>query len=82
MAEMTIKDALERLAELNDGMETLVKTNTSEPMWIEYAIEDVMNNAEDPDEIFDLHVTEDSIRALDEEGCIKSGEALYRVVRE
>jgi len=34
MAEMTIKDALERLAELNDGMETLVKTNTSEPMWI------------------------------------------------
>jgi hypothetical protein len=82
MAEMTIKEALERLAELNDGMETLVKTNASEPMWIEYAIEEVMNNAEDPDEIFVLHVTEDSIRALDEDGYIKSGEALYRVVRE
>ena len=81
--EMTMIEALEKLAHLNeDGFETLVKTNTGEPQAIEYAIEDVRNYAEDPDEIFDLHVTEDSIRALDENGYIKSGEALYRVVNE
>lgn len=81
--EMTMIEALERLAHLNeDGFETLVKTNANEPQAIEYAIEDVRNYTEDPDEIFDLHVTEDSIRALDENGYTKSGEALYRVVRD
>lgn len=81
--EMTMIEALEKLAHLNeDGFETLVKTNAGEPHAIEYAIEDVRNYAEDPDEIFDLHVTEDSIRALDENGYIKSGEALYRVENE
>jgi hypothetical protein len=83
MAEMTIIEALEKLASYNEaGFETLIKTNASELMSIEDAIEDFRNFAEDPDEIFELKVTEDSIRALDENGYIKSGEALYRVVRD
>jgi hypothetical protein len=53
MAEMTMIEALEILASYNEtGFETLVKTNASEPMTIEYAIEEVRNYAEDPDEIF------------------------------
>ncbi len=47
MAEMTMVEALEKLAHLNeDGFETLVKTNAGEPQAIEYAIEDVRNYAE------------------------------------
>ena len=81
--EMTIIEALEKLAHLNeDGFETLVKTNASEPQTIEYAIEEVTNYAEDPDEVFDLHVTEETIKTLDENGYIKGGETLYRVVKE
>ena len=83
MAEMTMIEALEKLAHLNeDGFETLIKTNAGEPQAIEYAIEDVRNYAEDPDEIFNLRVTEYTIRGYDENGYIKCGEALYRVVRE
>jgi hypothetical protein len=81
--EMTMIEALEKLAHLNeDGFETLVKTKADEPQAIEYAIEDVRNYAEDPDEVFGLIVTEESIKALDENGYIKGGEALYRVVRD
>jgi hypothetical protein len=83
MAEMTMIEALEKLAHLNeDGFETLVKTNEGEPQAIEYAIEYVRNYAEDPDEVFDLRVTEDTIRGYEENGYIKCGEPLYRVVRE
>jgi len=83
MAEMTLIEALETLASYNEtGFETFIKTNASELMTIEDAIEDVRNFSEDPDEVFDFKVTEDSIRALDENGHIKSGDALYRVVRD
>ncbi|MGB9927671.1 MAG: hypothetical protein ACPK85_04630 [Methanosarcina sp.] len=78
---MTIIEALEKLAELNNYEEILVKTNSEEPTLIDFAIDDIRNLAEDPDELFDLHVTEDSIRALDKNGCIESGEALYAVIR-
>lgn len=82
MTEMTMIEALERLAHLNeDGFETLVKKDDGEPQEIEYAIEDVRNFAENPDEIFDLHVTEDTIREYDENGHLTCGEALYRVVK-
>ena len=82
MAEMTMIEALEKLAHLNeDGFETLVRTNAGEPQAIEYTIEDVRNYAEDPDEIFDLRVTEDTIREYEENGYIKCEEALYRVIR-
>jgi len=81
--EMTMIEALEKLAHLNeDGFETLVKTNAGEPQTIEYAIEDVRNYADDPDEIFDLHVTEEMIQEFDENGYIKPGEPLYRIVKE
>ena len=74
---MTMIEALEKLAHLNeDGFETLVKTNAGEPQAIEYAIEDVRNYAEDPDEIFDLHVTEETIKAFDENGYIKTGDPI------
>ena len=79
---MTIIKALEKLAELNNYDDILVKPIVGEPTLINFAIEDARNFAEDPDEIFDLHVTEDSIVVLDENGDIKSGEALYRVIRE
>jgi hypothetical protein len=83
MTEMTMIEALEKLAHLNeDGFETLVKTNEGEPQTIEYTIEDVRNFAGDPDDVFDLRVTEDTIRGYEENGYIKCGEALYRVVRD
>ena len=83
MVEMSMIEALEKLAHLNEeGFETFVKTNAGEPQAIEYAIEDVRNYAEDPDELFDLRVTEDTIQEFDENGYIKCGEALYRVVNE
>ena len=40
------------------------------------------NRTEDPDEVFDLRVTEDTIRGYEENGYIKCGEPSYRVVRE
>ena len=80
--KMSMIEALEKLAELNNYDEILVKTNSSEPTLIDFAIDDIRNFAEDPDELFDLKVTEDSIRELDENGYIKRGEALYRVIRE
>lgn len=80
--QMTMIEALEKLAELNNYEEILVKTNSGEPTLIDLAIDDIRSFAEEPAELFDLNVTEDSISALDENGYIKSGEALYRVVRE
>lgn len=79
--KMSIIAALEKLAELNNYAEIQVQTNAGEPTLIVFAIEDVRNFAEDPEEVFDLNITEDSIRELDENGYIKSGEALYKVVR-
>jgi len=80
--QMSMIEALEKLAELNNYDEILVKTNSGEPTLIDLAIDDIRNFAEDPDEVFDLKVTEESIRELDDNGYIKSGEALYKVVRE
>lgn len=79
--KMSMIEALEKLAELNDYEEILVQANTGEPTLIDFAIDDIRNFADDPDEIFDLIVTEDTIRELDENGDIKSGEELYKVVR-
>jgi hypothetical protein len=80
--EMTIIEALEKLAELNDYNEILVQTNAGEPTLIENEIDNVRNFAVDPDEIFDLQVTGETIKALDENGYIKTGEPLYKVVKE
>lgn len=80
--QMTIIEALEKLAELNNYDEILVTTPAGEPTLIDFAIDDVRNLAEDPGEVFDLKVTGDSIWELDENGYTKSEEALYRVVRE
>lgn len=79
--KMSMIEALEKLAELNDYEEILVQTNAGEPTLIDFAIDDIRNFADDPDEIFDLIVTEDTIRELDENGYIKSEEELYKVVR-
>lgn len=79
--KMSLVEALEKLAELNDYDEILVQTNTGEPTLIDFAIDDIRNSAEDPDQTFDLKVTEDGIRELDENGYIKSGGPLYKVVR-
>ncbi len=76
---MTMIEALDKLAELNNYRVILVETNTEEPLTIESAIEDFRRSAKDVHEIFDLMVTEDEIRELDENGCIKIGEPLYRV---
>lgn len=81
MTEMTMIEALKRIEVLNDFEDILVITNAGEPQLIENAIEDIMRNAEDPDEVFDLRVTKETIREL-ENGYIKSGEPLYAVVNE
>ena len=80
--QMTMIEALEKLAELNNYDEILVKTNAGEPTLIDFAIDDIRNFAENPDELFDLHVTEETIKALEENGYIKDNEPLYRVVKE
>jgi hypothetical protein len=82
MTKMTMIEALNKLEELNDYNEILVITNAGEPQLIENAIEDIQRNAEDPEEVFDLRVTEETIRELDEEGYIKTGEPLYAVVHD
>lgn len=82
MTKMTMIEALKKLEELNDYNEILVITNAGEPQLIENAIEDIQRNAEDPEEVFDLRVTKETIRELDEEGYIKTGEPLYAVVRD
>jgi hypothetical protein len=79
---MTMIEALEKLAELNDYNEILVQTNAGEPKAIDFAIDDIRNYADDEDEIFDLEVTGETIREFDEFGYIKSGEPLYKVVKE
>lgn len=79
--KMSMIEALEKLAELNDYEEILVQINAGEPTLIDFAIDDIRNFADDPDEIFDLIVTEDKIRELDENGYIKGEEELYKVVR-
>lgn len=79
--EMTMIEALEKLAELNAYNEILVQTNAGEPQHIENAIEDEQC-AEDPDETFDLRVTVDSIRKYDENGYFDNSEPLYKVLRD
>lgn len=82
MTKMTMIEALKKLEELNDYNEILVITNAGEPQLIENAIEDILRNAEDPEEVFDLRVNEETIRELDEEGYIKTGDPLYAVVHD
>lgn len=78
---MTMIEALEKLAELNDYSEILVQTNGGEPKIIEYAIEDEQR-VENPEELFDLRVTKDSIRKYDENGYFDNNEPLYEVLRD
>ena len=80
--KMTMIEALEKLAELNDYDEILVQTNVGELKAIDFAIDDIRNYADEEDDIFDLEVTKETIREFDEFGYIKSGGPLYRVVKE
>jgi hypothetical protein len=75
-------EALEKLAELNNYDDVLVQTNVGELKAIDFAIDDIRNYADDEDEIFDLEVTEETIREFDENGYLKREEPLYRVVKE
>ena len=43
--KMTMIEALEKLAELNDYNEILVQTNAGEPKTIDFAIDDIRNYA-------------------------------------
>jgi len=79
---MTMIEALEKLAELNNYDDVLVQTNAGELKAIDFAIDDIRNYADDEDEIFDLKVTEETIREFDENGYLKREEPLYRVVKE
>lgn len=80
--KMSIIEALEKLAELNNYEEILVKLkDDDEPTPIDFEIDDIRKFAEDPDQKFDLIVTEYTIRELDENGKEKLGEPLYRVVK-
>jgi hypothetical protein len=79
---MTMIEALEKLAELNNYDDVLVQTNVGEIKAIDFAIDDIRNYADDEDEIFDLEVTEETIREFDENGYLKREEPLYRVVKE
>lgn len=80
--KMSLIEALEKLAELNNYEEILVKLkDDDEPTPIDLEIDDIRKFAEDPDQKFDLLVTEYTIRELDENGKEKLGEPLYRVVK-
>jgi len=78
--KMSIIEALEKLAELNNYDEILVKLkDDDEPTLIDLEIDDIRKFADDPDQTFDLIVTEFTIRELDENGNEKLGEPLYTV---
>jgi hypothetical protein len=79
--KMSIIEALEKLAELNNYEEILVKLKDDEPVLIDLEIDTIRKYADDPDQKFDLIVTEYTIRELDENGNEKLGEPLYRVVK-
>ncbi len=80
--KMSIIEALEKLAELNNYEEILVKLkDDDEPTPIDLEIDDIRKFADDPDQTFDLIVTEYAIRELDENGNEKLGEPLYSVVK-
>jgi hypothetical protein len=79
--KMSIIEALEKLAELNNYEEILVQTTDDEPTLIDFEINDIRKFAADPDQTFDLIVTENTIRELDAKGNAKIGEPLYKVVR-
>jgi hypothetical protein len=79
--KMSIIEALEKLAELNNYEEILVKLKDDEPVLIDLEIDTIRKHADDPDQTFDLIVTEYTIRELDENGNEKLGEPLYRVVK-
>jgi len=79
--KMSIIEALEKLAEINNYEEILVKIKDDEPTPIDLEIDDIRKFADDPDQTFDLIVTEYTIRELDENGNEKLGEPLYKVVR-
>ena len=80
--KMTLIEALEKLAELNNYEEILVKIkDDDEPTPIDLEIDDIRKFADDPDQTFDLIVTEYTIRELDENRNEKLGEPLYRVVK-
>ena len=79
--KMSIIEALEKLAELNNYEEILVKLKDDEPVLIDLEIDAIRKYADDPDQTFDLIVTEYTIRELDENGIEKLGEPLYRVVK-
>ena len=75
-------EALEKLAELNNYDDVLVQTNVGELKAIDFAIDDIRNYADDEDEIFNLEITEETIREFDENGYLKREEPLYTVVKE
>lgn len=75
---MTLIDALNQLAKYNKGVEILVKTNSSEPMTIEGAIDDILQSSDGTEEC-DLYADGYMVRELDESGYIKSGDAIYMV---
>jgi hypothetical protein len=80
--KMSLIEALEKLAELNNYDEILVKLkDDDEPTPIDLEIGDIRKFVEDPDQKFDLIVTEFTIRELDENGQEKLGEPLYTVVK-
>jgi len=80
--KMSLIEALEKLAELNNYEEILVKLNDDdEPTPIDLEIDDIRKFMDDPDQTFDLVVTEYTIRELDENGKEKLGEPLYTVVK-
>jgi hypothetical protein len=80
--KMSIIEALEKLAELNNYENILVKIkDDDEPTPIDLEIDDIRKFVEDPDQKFDLIVTECTIRELDENGKEKIGEPLYKVVK-
>ncbi len=79
--KMSIIEALEKLKELNNYEEILVKIKDDEPTLIDLEIDAIRKYADDPDQTFDLKVTEYTIRELDENGKEKLGEPLYRVVK-
>lgn len=81
MTEMTLVQALERMAELNaEGKQTLIKDNAHEPETIESVIDQILDT-EPTDDFHDYAVTDAWIRKISDTGYIDfSGEPLFKVV--
>ena len=81
MAEMTLIEALEKLALITkNGLDTLIQiqVNGNKTITISEAIKAIKNHAIDISETENYAISGDGIRKVNDDGCL--GDIVYRVI--